>query len=233
MPRHSDRFCCRRCTHFDTWTLYEPLVSGTLLFGACLAGGAQENLEFSGKCLRPPVSGSHLCGVFYDPGYLTVTCSDFARGVQDYGLFWKMISTLQKTAESLQLQFIDGRRHSLRYAEADSHGPACLVDRRDYAVAVRSRVVDVPVCKSCRFQQVRRQFPVVAQRLIPMVLVTMEIPQLLFIDKVDVVCWAGPAVRAQLWETVEIPHLQPVFSLDQVVDIPVVAQMLVPLVRLP
>ena len=78
--------------------------------------------------------------------------------------------------------------------------------------------------------QVRRQFPVVAQRLIPMVLVTMGIPQLLFIDKVDVACWAGPAVRAQLWETVEIPQLQPVSSLDHVVDVPVVAQRLIPMV---
>ena len=40
-----------------------------------------------------------------------------------------------KTAESPQLQFICGRRLSLRYAEADSYGPA--VDRGDFAVAVR------------------------------------------------------------------------------------------------
>ena len=42
--------------------------------------------------LRSLVSGSHLCGVFYDPLYLKVTCSEFARGVQNYGLFWKMTS---------------------------------------------------------------------------------------------------------------------------------------------
>ena len=36
------------------------------------------------------------------------------------------------------MQFIDGRRHSLRYAEADSHGSACLADQRDFAVAVRA-----------------------------------------------------------------------------------------------
>ena len=29
---------------------------------------------------------------FYDPLYLAVTCSAFACGVQDYGLFWKMTS---------------------------------------------------------------------------------------------------------------------------------------------
>ena len=28
MPRHSDRFRCPRCTHLETWTFYEPLVSG-------------------------------------------------------------------------------------------------------------------------------------------------------------------------------------------------------------
>ena len=40
-------FCrrCPRCTHVETWTFYEPLVSGTL-FGACLAGGAQDNFGF-------------------------------------------------------------------------------------------------------------------------------------------------------------------------------------------
>ena len=27
--------------------------------------------------------------VFYGPSYLAVTCSVFARGVQDYGLFWE------------------------------------------------------------------------------------------------------------------------------------------------
>ena len=37
-----------------------------------------------------------------------------------------------------------------------------------------------------------------------------EILQLQYTDKVVVVCRAGPAVRAQLWETVQIPQLQPV-----------------------
>ena len=35
LPRHRDRFRCPRCTQLETWTFYEPLVSGTLLFGAC------------------------------------------------------------------------------------------------------------------------------------------------------------------------------------------------------
>ena len=57
MPRHIFRFCCPRCTHLETWTFYEPLVSGTL-FGACHAGGAQENLEFSGCSLRGIISSA-------------------------------------------------------------------------------------------------------------------------------------------------------------------------------
>ena len=55
MPRHRDRFRCPRCTHLETWTFYEPLVSGTL-FGACHAGGTQENLKFSGSSLRGIIS---------------------------------------------------------------------------------------------------------------------------------------------------------------------------------
>ena len=45
-----------------------------------------------------------------------------------------------------------------------------------------------------------------AQRQIPMVRFP-EILLLQYIDKVVVVGRAGPAVRAQLWETVEIPQL--------------------------
>ena len=45
MPRHRDRIR----THLETWTFYVPLVPGTHLFGACHAGGAQENLDFSGR----------------------------------------------------------------------------------------------------------------------------------------------------------------------------------------
>ena len=50
--------------------------------------------------------------------------------------------------------------------------------------------------------------PVVAQRQIPMVRFP-EILHLQYIDKVVVMGRAGPAVRAQLWETVEIPQLRP------------------------
>ena len=37
MPRHRDRFRFSRCTHLKIWTFYEPLVSGSHLFGARLA----------------------------------------------------------------------------------------------------------------------------------------------------------------------------------------------------
>ena len=48
---------------------------------------------------------------------------------------WRLMVQTAKTTESPQLQFIYGRRLSLRYTEADSHGPP--VDHRDFAVAVR------------------------------------------------------------------------------------------------
>ena len=50
-----------------------------------------------------------------------------------------------------QLPFIDGRRHPGHGAEAGSHGFPCSEDHRDSAVAVCFLVVDVPVCRSCRF----------------------------------------------------------------------------------
>ena len=74
--------------------------------------------------------------------YVTVNCSEFGRGVHDYGFSWETTSECipysatflrqflesygsdcRKTAESPQLQFIEGRRHSLRAAESDPHGP--------------------------------------------------------------------------------------------------------------
>ena len=37
MLPHSDQVRCSRCTDLDTWTVHEPLVSGSYLFGARLA----------------------------------------------------------------------------------------------------------------------------------------------------------------------------------------------------
>ena len=82
--------------------------------------------------------------------------------------------------------------------------------------------------------QVRRQFPVVVQRLIPMVLVTMGIPQLQFIDKVIDVGYAGPANLGVTVRRQSRSHsCGSSYSFDNVVVIPVVAQMQIPLVRFP
>ena len=86
---------------------------------------------------------------WFDSGYML--------GVSLRGL---LSSTLQKTAESPHLQFIDGRRHSLRYAEADSHGPACLADHGDFAVADHAWWSMPLVCSragSCSAAAVRRR----------------------------------------------------------------------------
>ena len=93
-----------------------------------------------------------------------------------------------------------GCRHLFRGAEAVPHGPDFSADLRGSPVVVRFQVVDAPdvqvvlavpvvvndrcakltVCRTpaVAVHQVRRQFPVVVQKLIPMVLVTMGIPQL-------------------------------------------------------
>ena len=82
--------------------------------------------------------------------------------------------------------------------------------------------------------QGRRQFPVVVQRPIPMVLMTMEIPQLQFIDTVIDVCCAGPANSGATVRRHSRSHsCSSSSSLDNVVDIPIVAQLQIPLVRLP
>ena len=82
--------------------------------------------------------------------------------------------------------------------------------------------------------QGRRQFPVVVQRPIPMVLVTMGIPQLQFIDKVIDVCCAGPGDSGAAVRRQSRSHsCSSSYSLDNVVDIPVVAQLQIPLVLLP
>ena len=93
-----------------------------------------------------------------------VRCSVFAFGVQEYGFFWKttsgivsvfntpwfdsgymsgvslrglLASTLQITADSLQLQFIKGRRHPCLYAVAIPYRPVCSENHRDSPVARR------------------------------------------------------------------------------------------------
>ena len=48
-----------------------------------------------------------------------------------------------------------GRRHPCRFADADSHGPPCLKDHNDFAVAVCAGWSMSQVCKSCWFLQFR------------------------------------------------------------------------------
>ena len=56
-----------------------------------------------------------------------------------------------KTVVVPQLQFIVGRRHSFRSAEAVLHGPVYSADHRDSPVAIRFQVVDVPVMRVVQF----------------------------------------------------------------------------------
>ena len=60
---------------------------------------------------------------------------------------------VQKTVVRPQLPSIVGRRHSLRSAEADPHGPDCSADHRDSSVAVRSQVVDALAVQVVRFHR--------------------------------------------------------------------------------
>ena len=60
----------------------------------------------------------------------------------------RLVQTAQ-TAVSPQLQFIFGRRHPLRFAVADFHGPDCLSDHRDSPVLL-DKVVNALLCKACR-----------------------------------------------------------------------------------
>ena len=94
---------------------------------------------------------------------MTSGCSRFQHSLvrqwihvtPDYGGL--LASTLQKTAESPQLQFLDGRGHSLRHAEADPHGPDCLADHRDFAVAGRVGSSMSLLCLSCSLLVVSRR----------------------------------------------------------------------------
>ena len=58
-----------------------------------------------------------------------------------------------KTVVRPQLLSIVGRRHHLRSAEADPHGPDCSADHRDSSVAVRSQVVDALAVEVVRFHR--------------------------------------------------------------------------------
>ena len=55
---------------------------------------------------------------------------------------WRVRLGLQKTVESPQLQFIEGRRHPCLYAEAISHGPDCCRTKEIHQFA--DMVADFP-----------------------------------------------------------------------------------------
>ena len=198
--------------------------------------------------LRPLVSGSHLCGVFYDP---TVSCSEFAIGVQEYGLFRKtnsgmvsvfitpwfdsgymlgvslrglLASTLQKTADSPQLQFIEGSRHPCLYAGAVPFGPDCPENHRDSTVA-RRHDGRCPFRAGCTGSHVQ------------VVGGTVVLPQFLLVEKIAVsyedddilIVMQRPILMVQRW-TIEISQFQfvlggrrPCFQ-DEQVHFPVEAQ---------
>ena len=117
-------------------------------------------------------------GYFLRPLYLTVTCSEFATGVHDYGFFWEMASWFISVFSSCWFNtgymftsvkhagssfaaavLLRGRPHPCRCAESIpwstqfvTHGIPQLL----------YKVVDVPVV-----QVVQVHFPVVAQRESP------------------------------------------------------------------
>ena len=81
-------------------------------------------------------------------------------------------------------------RFSLSWCRGSSHGPDCSSDHRDSPVA---RVHGDPCpCSAVRASSTGRHVPVVTPRLIPMVSLTMGIPQF-FIDKVVV----APVVQVE------------------------------------
>ena len=106
---------------------------------------------------------------------------------------------LIQTAENCGISAVavhQGRRADFpcRDAEADSHGPDCCWTIEFHQFV--DTVDDVPVVQTYRFSRAgpRSSFPVVTQRLVSKVLLTVEIPQLQHIDRVvDFYC-AGSAV---------------------------------------
>ena len=112
--------------------------------------------------------------VFHDPVYLTVTCSEFARGVQDYGFFWELTSGwipylallgwtvdtftssyggfMVQTAENCGVSVVavyDGRRFFLSRCRGRFPWSCCSVDHGNSPVAVLGHGDRWPCC-ACR-----------------------------------------------------------------------------------
>ena len=90
-------FSCRRC-----WSPWSSLLSRSWRFHSCCLFWWSmsllcESCRFSGAAVEKPLALPQLqlvekSVVLYVPSYLAVTCSVFAFGVQDSGLFWVMTS---------------------------------------------------------------------------------------------------------------------------------------------
>ena len=101
----------------------------------------------------------------------------FLREVRTFGSFGRSSSFWLQTVESPQLQSTVGRRHLFRGAETASLGPdSCQTI--DF-LQLLYKVVDVPVCRSCRFPCRGAQACPVVQTVW-----TIAIPQLQFLDMV-------------------------------------------------
>ena len=96
-------------------------------------------------------------------------------GVQRLMPLWFRV---ENTAEAPQLQF-EGHQHPCRVAEAHSHG-LTVQQTIETPKLVEDKVVDAPFAQVVQAVDI----PVVPQRLIPMDFLTIEIPLLLFLDKV-------------------------------------------------
>ena len=128
---------------------------------------------------------------FYDPLFLTVTCSEFARGVQDYGFFWKMPSG--RIPYSILLGFDSGCM-SRQFTEA---GPDCT-KLRILRSCSSSLVIDILF---------------VLRRLIPMVQTIQQIIEILlspFVFRWSMSPLCGPCSLsgAAVEKTFVLPQLQ-------------------------
>ena len=73
--------------------------------------------------------------------------------------------TVQKTADSPQLQSIAGRQHPLRAANADPHGPVCSADHGDSTVAAYFGGLCSCCAGSCRFSRAAVEKPLALPQL--------------------------------------------------------------------
>ena len=111
------------------------------------------------------------------------------------------------TADSPQLQFIEGRRHPLRSAEADLHRPDFSADDRDSLGAVRFQVCRCHCCAGRAGSLLHRGAE--ADSMVQTVRLTMvDILQLLLLITVaDVPVVVLQFSSAHVEEIVELPRL--------------------------